>query len=257
MWTALLLVATAGVAISVVYVLGHQPKVKGAGSTPGFVATTSSSSTPAPSSSTHSSASASPSGHSSSSTSSSVPKGPDIAFLGDDYTIGLGATVTAQGFTALIGTTLNVSEKSVGSNGAGYATSGSGGQTYEQEVAAVVALDPKVVVVTGGRNDYLANDGSSVAAAAKTLFTSLRSKLPHAKIVVVSSFFGDSDHPAPLDAIDTDVKNAATAAGADYINLPDPLHGHPEWMANAAVPNNAGYQAIAAALGPKLQQYLS
>jgi hypothetical protein len=48
------------------------------------------------------------------------------------------------------------------------------------------------------------------------------------------------------------LKPAAAAVGATYLNVPDPIRGHPGEMANAANPDDAGYAAIAKALEPKL-----
>jgi lysophospholipase L1-like esterase len=266
-WTALLLIATAVVAASVVYVLSDEPKVSEAGQTPGYSASaglpgspTSTSSSPSSSASlgvSSVSTSAAKSHTSSSTTSASTSHvKPVIAFLGDDYTAGIGATETSDGFTELIGKELGATVDSVGSDGAGYATSSASGKTYLQEVPAVVALHPSVVVVTGGRNDYLAGDAPSVPSAALAIFTALHNGLPNALIIAVSSFWGDSPHPAALDTIDAAVQSAIQTAGGQYISLPDPLEGHPEWMFDQADPNDAGYEAIASALGPKLKLLL-
>jgi lysophospholipase L1-like esterase len=40
--------------------------------------------------------------------------------------------------------------------------------------------------------------------------------------------------------------------GGTYLDIPDPIHGHPGFMADAADPNDRGYAAIAAALEPQL-----
>jgi lysophospholipase L1-like esterase len=57
-------------------------------------------------------------------------------------------------------------------------------------------------------------------------------------------------------ALGSAVRQGVTAAGGTYLDLPDPIHGHPSYMADLADPNNQGYAAIAAALAPDLQPLL-
>jgi len=85
----------------------------------------------------------------------------------------------------------------------------------------------------------------------------LKAGLPDAKIVAVAPWWGDSTHPSVLDSIGSAIKDGVTAAGGTYLDIDDPLVGHSDWMANAADPNDKGYQAIAESLEPKLQPLLS
>jgi hypothetical protein len=48
------------------------------------------------------------------------------------------------------------------------------------------------------------------------------------------------------------VKAAVGAVGGTYLDLADPVHGHSNFMASATDPNDAGYAAIAHAVGPLL-----
>ena len=69
--------------------------------------------------------------------------------------------------------------------------------------------------------------------------------------------WGDSDKPPEVVAVGQAVKSAVTAAGGKYLDIADPLHGHPGFMADAGDPDDDGYAAIAAALEPKLKALLS
>lgn len=178
-----------------------------------------------------------------------------VAFLGDDYTVGIGASTKSKGFTALLSAQLNITGKVFGSDQAGYAKASSGGKTYADYVDAVVATHPDVVVVTGGRNDQV-DLPASVASAARHLFAQLHTKLPNAELVAVRPFWGDSPAPKTITDVASEVKSAVTHAGGIYLDVPDPLEGHPGWMADAADPNDAGYAAIAAAIEPKLATLL-
>jgi lysophospholipase L1-like esterase len=57
-------------------------------------------------------------------------------------------------------------------------------------------------------------------------------------------------------ALGAAIKNGVTAAGGTYLDIPDPIHGHPDFMADAADPNNQGYAAIAAAVATQLEPLL-
>lgn len=188
-------------------------------------------------------------------TSASQGTGPVIAFLGDDWTAGTGATSKAKRFTTVVCAQLGAQEKNFGVDGTGYAKSAVDGGPFESRIDAVVAAQPQVVIVSGGRNDYV--DAPATAAEhARDLFTTLRTKLPDAVLIAVKPFWGDSDLPPIMDALAAAVKQGVTAAGGTYLDVPDPIHGHPSYMADLADPNNQGYAAIAAALIPELQPLL-
>jgi acyl-CoA thioesterase-1 len=218
------------------YVIAHRDPVEHAGQTPGYVLTTAGS---APTTA----ASTAPVSHP-----------PVIAFVGDDYTSGKGASAKSKRFSSLVAADLNASETNIGHDGAGYAKKGPDGKTYADVIAAVVDARPDVVVVTGGRNDVLEEvDKDTLSAAVAKLFTTLHEKLPQAHLIAVRPFWGDSDPPRQLTALAQMVKTAVTKAGGTYIGLADPLHGHPDYMADDADPNTAGHRAIARALEPKLR----
>lgn len=254
--TALLILLTAVVFGGVVYVLGHDTKVPEAGQTPGFSAPPQTTPARTPSTtqvpvSPSSSAAATSGSVSSSSSSGSVL----IAFVGDDYTHGLGGSGGSATFPALVASNLHVQQKSFYLDNGGYAKTDNSGKTYADLVSAVIAAHPDVVVVSGGRNDR-ADDPNTLASKAAALFSALRQGLPNAKLVGVAPWWGDSAHPTALQSVDTAVKDGVTAAGGSYFDISDPLFSHPEWMANAADPNNAGYSAIAQSLESKLQALL-
>jgi lysophospholipase L1-like esterase len=180
---------------------------------------------------------------------------PVVAFLGDDWTAGIGASKKAKRFTTLVSDRLHLVEKNFGADGTGFAKSSSAGGAYRSRVDDIVAAHPDVVVVSGGRNDT-SDDATTVANAAKALFATLHRKLPDAKLIAVAPFWGDSDQPPELTALARAVKSGVTDAGGTYLALDDPIHGHPSDMSNAADPNDKGYAAIADALAPQLAQAL-
>lgn len=188
-------------------------------------------------------------------TTASQPAEPLIAFLGDDWTAGTGATGRPKRFTTLVCAQIGAREKNFGVAGTGYAKSSASGGAYESRIAAVVAAHPQIVVVSGGRNDNV--DAPATAAAhARALFATLHTKLPDALLIAIAPFWGDSDLPPSMVALGAAVQDGVTAAGGTYLDVPDPIHGHPSFMKDLADPNDQGYAAIAAALAPELQPLL-
>jgi lysophospholipase L1-like esterase len=255
-WTALLLLATIVVAGAVGYVLVHNDKVPQAGQTPGFSAPA-----PKPSGSGGLSGSSGPSGSTSKSGSGSAststdPSSVHITFLGDNWTTGAGVGHdAAKAFPALVTAALKVKDSVVAEDGSGYAKRGPGGDSYNDLVTKVVDSKPDIVVVSGGRND-VSDDVNTLKDAAKQLFSSLKSKLPDAQLVAVAPFWGDSTHPSDLGKVDDAVQAGVEAAGGTYLDIPDPLKDHKDWMSDDANPGEKGCHAIADALQPELKKLL-
>jgi lysophospholipase L1-like esterase len=178
-----------------------------------------------------------------------------VAFVGDDWTAGIGASTKSKRFTTLLARRLHVRERNFGVDMTGYAKSSGTSGSYDSRVADVVAAHPQVVVVSGGRNDRR-DDPDTAATHAAQLFAALHRGLPHAVLVAVAPFWGDSDLPPELEKLSAAVETAVTDAGGRYLDVPDPIHGHPEFMADAGDPNDHGYAAIAAALAPRLARLL-
>ncbi|MDQ2797464.1 MAG: SGNH/GDSL hydrolase family protein [Actinomycetota bacterium] len=171
-----------------------------------------------------------------------------VVFLGDEWTSGATASSKAKRFTTIVATQLGVTERNLGKSGSGYAD----GADYGSRLDAVVSAHPDVVVVSGGRNDVVAGNGTAADASAATLFRDLHRKLPAVVLVAVAPMWGDSNPPSALGDLATAVRKAVTAEGGTYLDVADPLNGHPEFMADASDPDDRGYAAIAAALEPKL-----
>ena len=183
------------------------------------------------------------------------PKPTVVAFLGDDWTAGTGASSNAKRFTTLVSKSLGFTERNLGADGTGYAKSSSDAGDFASRVKDVVAEHPDIVVVSGGRNDNT-NSLATVTSRAHLLFDDLHEQLPHATLVAVTPWWGDSDTPKQIASIGQAVKQAVTSVGGSYLDVPDPIHNHPGYMADAADPDDDGYAAIATALEPKLKKLL-
>ncbi len=245
-WTGLLLVSAAVVAIAVVYVVRQHPDIPRAGQAPGFSQPVES--TPPTSRSTTT-------GPTTTAPTTTAPSPIRLAFLGDDYTASSGASSPKAGWTALVSAALEVDATTVSADGAGYAQTGSDGMSYQDLISQVVAANPQVVVVSGGRND-VTHSARQVRIAARKVFASLHTLLPDARLVAIAPWWGDSPHPPKLTKVDTAVQAGVEAVHGVYLDVADALSGHPNWMADLADPNDRGYRAIAASVTGPLQAQL-
>lgn len=255
-WLGVLLLFATGVAAAAVYVVHHSDPVQDAGTTPGYSAAASSEVVVAPTitaTATGTPTSTGPSAARGSGT--TVAPAVRVAFLGDDYTVGDGASTASKSWTRLVARSLNLSAVDVGGSGAGYAKQSSGRKTYASLVSAVVAAEPEVIVVSGGRND-VADDADTLMTATKALFAELHSKIPDATLIAIAPWWGDSAQPPELSPVEAAVKSGVESVGGTYLDESDPLRGHANWMADAGNPNDKGYRAIADAVAPAIEQQL-
>jgi lysophospholipase L1-like esterase len=238
------------------YVVTHNDPVRDAGQTPGLPVISQSASSPptSPSTSLSTSPLTSMSTSASPTHQAADPK-TVVAFLGDDWTSGVGASKNDKRFTTLLTTDLHVIERNFGVDGTGYAKSSASGGAYADRVAAVAAANPSVIIVSGGRNDT-SDDGDTAAQQAKQLFTTLHAKLPNAVLIAIAPMWGDSDEPPELVALATAIRKGVTEAGGTYLEIADPIHNHANFMADDADPDDNGYAAIASALKPEIRPLL-
>jgi lysophospholipase L1-like esterase len=180
---------------------------------------------------------------------------PVVAFLGDDWTSGTGASSPAKRFTTLVSAKLHLRERNLGVAGSGYAKQGLSGGDYLSRVPTVVAAHPTIVIVSGGRNDVGETVGY-VQSRARRLFQLLHSRLPRTTVVAVQPMWGSSPAPPALHRVIRAVRRGVQAAGVHYLGYPDPLRGHPGLMADDNHPNDDGYAAIAAVLEKRLVKYV-
>jgi len=189
---------------------------------------------------------------------------PAVGFLGDSYTAGDGASDRAVRWTSLLSTKRGWVETIAGFGGTGYGTAGrlAGGQPYDARVdlvtATVADAAKPILIVSGGRNDITEHTpAADLAAGITKTYTDLRKAAPKAKIIALSPLWDDDEAPASLDAIGIQVKAAVEKVGGQYIDLGQPLAGHPELIGDDGVhPNDAGYKFLADKINAALPKNL-
>jgi Lysophospholipase L1 and related esterases len=172
---------------------------------------------------------------------------PVVVAIGDSITHGKGVT-PAEAWPNLLAHKNGWVMTDLGINGAGFIARGSGGGTFETEIARVAALRPDLIIVSGSRND-LRQPLDAIAAAVPNALATLRADAPHAVIVAISAIW--NDHPAPekLSTISARVRDAAPGVRAVYLDIGQPFSGHPALLQSDDIhPTAAGQQALADAV---------
>ena len=181
-----------------------------------------------------------------------APNAPRVAFYGDSYTLGTGASDPANRWSTVICTDRGWNEFNPSVNGLGFVNN-RGSQNLPQQI---VAEDPDIVFVTMGLNDNFSYDrvGTGIRDQIATDFAYLTTQLPDARVIVVEPFWYTDQRPESVEIIIGWVHDAADEIGADWI--PGASHwieGHPEWMAGDGLhPNEAGYAEMARRMDAEL-----
>ena len=188
----------------------------------------------------------------------SEPRDPNatrVAFYGDSYTLGTGATAADLRWSTVICDQRGWSEFNPSVNGLGFINNrsifGDG-----DEPSQVIDDNPDIVFVTMGLNDNLSFDTKAVEIEAQITddLTRLNDALPEARFIVVEPFWYTDERPRSVEVINGWVKDAAAEIDADYIpGASRWIENHPEWMASDGLhPNDDGYAAIAGRMNAEL-----
>lgn len=174
------------------------------------------------------------------------PDAPLVAFYGDSYTLGTGASDTAHRWSTIICTDRGWNEFNPSVNGLGFVNNRRGDLDLP---SLVIAQHPDIVFVTMGLNDNFSYQyrADEIHATIDRDLQRLKSELPEARFIVVEPFWYTDTRPESVEIIIGWVHDAADAIGADWV--PDASHwieGHPEWMAPDGLhPNDDGYAEMA------------
>lgn len=172
------------------------------------------------------------------------PDAVRVAFYGDSYTLGTGASAADHRWSTVISQQRGWSEFNPSVNGLGFINNRSNfGDGDLPDM--IIADNPDIVFVTMGLNDNFSFDSRAddIRSQITADFDRLTTSLPDARFIVVEPFWYTDDRPASVETIISWVEDGARNIGADYI--PEASHwieGHPEWMATDGLhPNDDGY----------------
>ena len=178
-----------------------------------------------------------------------------VAFYGDSYTLGIGATSPAKRWSTIVCAQRGWREFNPSVDGLGFmrnrANFGDGDLPSQ-----IVANNPDIVFVTMGLNDNFAfaTDADRIRVQISTDLEYLRLALPMVRFIVVEPFWYTDDRPDSLSVITGWIKAAAEFIDADYIvGASHWVEHHPEWMAADGLhPNDDGYAHLAEEMGAAL-----
>lgn len=178
---------------------------------------------------------------------------PRVAFYGDSYTLGTGASSNAARWSTIICEQRDWNEFNPSVNGLGFVRNRNPNFDLTDRV---IESTPDIVFITMGLNDNFAYDyaADEIKAAISADFAKLTTELPDARFIVVEPFWYTDSRPASVEIIIGWVRDAAAAIGADYIAGSSRwIEGHPEWMADDGLhPNDEGYAEMAQRMDAEL-----
>jgi lysophospholipase L1-like esterase len=185
-------------------------------------------------------------------------KATRVLVVGDSYTAGtpIGGLGPA-GWAHLVADDLGITVDVAAAGGSGYVAKGPTGHTFTDLVSAA-GTGYDAVVFFGSRNDP--GDRTAVQTGANRAFIAARAATPDGKLLVVGPPWVNAKPPASIQAVRVAVQNAATAAGATFV---DPLdrgwfYDRPELIGSDGVhPTDAGHRYLADLIGPELAAVLA
>jgi lysophospholipase L1-like esterase len=180
---------------------------------------------------------------------------PLVAFLGDSWTVGVGAT-DLHGYAARTAEQLGWRYRNLGVSGSGYSLPGPYDSFYAERIESVALSRPDVVVVQGSLNERRSNRTALQTAATSTLADLRAAVDPGTPILVIGASYNPGTPDATIDWINAAVARAATQAGLPFVDpaeltWTDP--GDPSVWADSIHPNDRGHQLIADHLAPLLR----
>lgn len=164
--------------------------------------------------------------------------------LGDSLMSGFGLE-RAEAWPVLLSARGSVTMTNLACAGMGFVVQGDCGTTYAGLVPAVAALQPQLLIVESSSNDFW-EDADEVRADTADTVAELRDAAPDARIVGLSTIWNDEDDVPDDTAVTSDaLRDAVDAVGGTFLDVGQPLRGHPEWMQEDDVhPTPRGQRAI-------------
>jgi lysophospholipase L1-like esterase len=183
--------------------------------------------------------------------------GPVVAFYGDSYTSGMGASDPSKRWSTIICEQRGWSEFNPSVPGLGFVNNRT--LAGEGDVPSlIIEQEPSIVIVTLGLNDTFSIQfgADAIKQQIESDFERLSNELPGARLIVVEPFWPADDRPDSLMRIADWVKDAAAKVDADYIDGASGwLQEHPEWISwDGLHPNDEGYAELASRMDEELNR---
>lgn len=171
---------------------------------------------------------------------------PTVAFYGDSYTLGTGASDSSQRWSSRISAARGWREFNPSVNGLGFIAHR--GENGPDLPSSIIEAEPDIVFITMGLNDAYSFDqpGDDVRTQIIADFSRLAESLPDARFIVVEPFWYTDTRPASLEVISGWVREAAADIGADFVpGASTWIQGREgEMAADGLHPNDTGYDLM-------------
>lgn len=171
---------------------------------------------------------------------------PVVAFYGDSYTQGVGASSPDRRWSTRLSQDRGWREFNPSRSGLGFLTHR---DAFHVDLPAeIVEADPDIVIVAMGLNDVFSyhQHAAEIRGAIQRDLTKLAAEMPRARLVVVEPFWWSRERPAALETIIGWVREAAESVAAGYVpGASRWIQGRPGQMAADGLhPNDAGHDLI-------------
>jgi acyl-CoA thioesterase-1 len=163
---------------------------------------------------------------------------------------------TSQAWPAMLAASNNWALTNLACDGAGFLAPGDKsdcGDHFSGLVDQAVALHPALILISGSSND-LGTDNDLLRTETVAVVLSLRAKLPTTTIVGISTVWDDTVAPDQMDDINEQVRTALREVTGTYLDIGQPLAGHPSWLQPDHVhPTVRGQQQLAAMIAEAIR----
>lgn len=186
-----------------------------------------------------------------------LPEGaPVVAFYGDSYTRGTGASDPSLRWSTRICEERGWREFNPSVDGLGFVNNRDA--LRADLPGEIIEADPDIVFVTMGLNDAFSYDrvGTGIRDRIEDDFDRLTGELPDARFIVVEPFWYTEERPESIETIIGWVEAAADDIDADYIpGASRWIQGREGEMASDGLhPNDTGYERMAQKMDAALQE---
>ena len=183
-----------------------------------------------------------------------VPPAPLVVSVGDSIMKGNGLT-PPEAWPALIAQNDGWTGVNLACNGEGFVAVGDPADCngpFGDLAERVATLHPTTLLISGSSNDFGIANATLVAATEEAL-ADYRRALPTTQIIALSTVWGDTAPPAQLADVDEQVRDATLRVRGVFVDIGQPLMGHPEWLQSDDVhPTAEGQRRLAAAISAAL-----
>ncbi|HEV7949917.1 MAG TPA: SGNH/GDSL hydrolase family protein [Glaciihabitans sp.] len=181
--------------------------------------------------------------------------GETVAFYGDSYTLGTGASDLSNRWSTVVSEQRNWNEVNPSVNGLGFINNRT--EFGDGDLPSmIIDANPDIVFVTMGLNDNFSYDfaAGDIKAQITDDLQRLKTALPEARFIVVEPFWYTEERPESVETIIGWVKDEAEAINADYIEGASYwITGQDEFMAlDGLHPNDDGYAHMATLMNEEL-----